>query len=120
MTQATRATLYLGANIDGKPSVTSTDFAAFLEQFVTPHFPGFTVRDTVGYWKGKPEHSRELVIIGEDGASPFFYDTVEWIADAYKTGFRQEAVMISYEPVSVLWDIPTKVPYHLAPQFDVV
>lgn len=108
MAQATRATLYLGANIEGKPGVTSSDFARFLEEFVTPHFPGFTVRDTVGYWKGQPEHSRELIILAEDGASPFFHDKVELIADAYKTKFRQEAVMISYEPVSVLWDVPAK------------
>lgn len=115
MTQATRATLYLGADIS-KPatdylsfrgdSVTVQDFSVFLDDYVTPVFPGFTVRDTVGYWKGKPERSRELVILAEDGASPAFHSNVESIARAYKRKFRQESVMISYEPVTVQFDVP--------------
>lgn len=118
MDTAMRATVYLGANVPGKPTeynsfrgsvVTDTDFSLFLDDYVTPRFPGFTVRETLGYWHGKPERSRELSILAPmvgDAGLEQFEEQVAGMAREYKRKFRQEAVMISYEPVMVEWDAP--------------
>jgi hypothetical protein len=104
MDAVTRATFYLGADIQGKHTVTDTDFSLWLEDEVTPRFPGFTVRSAEGYWKGKPEPMRELVILVTDG--PSATKDIEAIASSYKQRFAQEAVMVSYETVHVLWNVP--------------
>ena len=104
MDAVTRATLYLGADIQGKHTVTDTDFSLWLEDEVTPRFEGFTVRSALGYWKGKPEPMRELVILAGDGPSTTVQ--IENIARSYKERFLQQAVMVSYETVHVLWNVP--------------
>jgi Protein of unknown function (DUF3574) len=104
MDQSKKATLYLGANIKGEYGVTETEFSLWLDDHVTPTFPGFTrVRETFGYWKGKPEVSRELVILGE--ISSEFKEQVRVIAESYKSRFKQEAVIVTFETVDILWDV---------------
>lgn len=125
MSTATKATIYLGANVPGEPRayssfrgkvVTDTDFSLFLDDYVSPRFPGFTVRETTGYWRGMQEKSWELVILAGDALVAAehgvmgFHDLVEQIARAYKEKFRQEAVMISYESLTVQWDVPDREP----------
>lgn len=107
MDKAVRATLYLGANVNGNPGVTDDDFSEFLNEYVTPRFPGFTVRENVGYWHGQPELSRELIIVFD---GEVFRPNIEQIGRDYKHKFHQETVMVSYEPISVQWDVPARNP----------
>lgn len=107
-TPQVRADIFFGANIpeasqkieyDGsvaymQDQVTDDMFARFLNDYVTPAFPGFTVTTARGYWKGKPEIVRVLTLLASDSNS--FRDTVRQYAERYKTEFGQEAVAYSF------------------------
>ncbi len=104
-----RADIYFGGNIpeasqfiereiDGVPymqdQITDTMFGRFLEEYVTPNYPGFTVTTSQGYWKGKPETVRILTLLAPDSNS--FRDNVRMMAERYKTEFGQEAVAYAF------------------------
>lgn len=82
------------AGIQQPDMVTDTDFARFLNDNVTPAFPGFTVTTSQGYWKGKPEKVRVLSLLAADSNS--FRETVRQYAERYKTEFGQEAVAYAF------------------------
>jgi len=92
------ATIYFGGNIPGQEfpacDVSQDRFAEFLNDYVTPSFPGFTVTTAQGYWKGKPETVRVLTLLAADAHS--FRDTVRQIGERYKTEFGQEAVAYAF------------------------
>ena len=89
-----KAELYFGTSAAGRDQITVGDFDAFLRDSVTPRFPGFTVRDVIGYWKGEEEACRELVILAED--SDALRNEIRTIAEHYKSRFNQEAVAYSF------------------------
>jgi hypothetical protein len=99
-----RDLLYFGsATPDG--SVSAADWDAFLRDTVTPRFPdGLTVHAANGQWRGadgrivrEPSWVLELVHV-DDARSE---DAVDAIAEAYKSRFRQEAVMRVSSPACV-------------------
>lgn len=96
-----RVDMYFGDNIPSlnipghDPAyVGGENFTRFLNDYVTPTFPGFTVTTAEGYWKGKPEIVRVLTILAADSDS--LRNTVRQIAERYKTEFSQEAVAYSF------------------------
>lgn len=84
-------TIYCGARINKHEVVSDLAFSRFLESEVTPFFPGFTIRGGQGYWEGKAEPSREIVLVASDSAR----STVYSIGSAYVDRFRQESVLIT-------------------------
>ncbi|ATQ42619.1 DUF3574 domain-containing protein [Caulobacter mirabilis] len=92
------AELYFGRNIGADLGVSEGDWRRFLDEEVTPRFPdGLTVLDAAGQWRGEGgtvvhEPSKALMLV-LSGASdePARLDAVR---AAYKTRFRQEAVML--------------------------
>lgn len=88
------ATLYLGTSAAGGGHVHRGQFDMFIADSVTPRFPGFTMRDVIGYWKGEQEACREIVILAED--SDAFRHDIRTIAEHYKSRFNQEAVAYSF------------------------
>lgn len=99
------ATLYLGRNIpdpENHVEVTPTDLSLFFDDYVTPHFPGFTVAHNQGYWKGNPEAVVVVTILAPDSDS--LRNQVRQIAEQYKTRFSQEAVAYSFTPCEFTLD----------------
>jgi hypothetical protein len=89
--------LYFGRNIPGGGAVTDADWNAFLAEVVTPAFPqGFTTWRTQGQWRnqsGTIEREDGFVIQVTHPDDPKADAAIRAIADAYKTRFKQEAVM---------------------------
>jgi hypothetical protein len=91
------AQMFFGRNIGHEPGVSDVDFRRFMDEVVTPRFPGgLTVLDGGGQWRGKDEvlireASKVVLLIlpkGDSGAR------IEAVRDAYKTRFHQEAVLV--------------------------
>lgn len=102
-----KATLYFGASIpayEGQNDfeVTDADFAKYLEGYITPQFPGFTVMLQEGYWKGKSEKVRLLTILAPDAGQ--FRNVIRGFAEVYKTAFNQEAVAYDFTPCQFALD----------------
>ena len=95
--RAIQDTLYFGTGITGGGAVSTDDWAMFLTAVVTPRFPqGLTVSQAAGQWRGDDgaivqENSYVLQLIHPDDATST--QAVTEIVDAYKTQFRQEAVL---------------------------
>lgn len=88
--------LFCGRSIPGGGEVTDADVAQFLDEVVTPRFPGFTSWTAVGSWKGEEEKTLVLEFLHPYGREA---DTkVREIAEEYRKRFRQEAVMRVTEP----------------------
>ena len=81
--------LFLGRNIPDSGTVTKAMMQAFIREQVCPRFDGFTVTEGVGFWKGEQEQVTILTFITDDAAS------VAEIAEAFKTAFRQESVLMT-------------------------
>ncbi len=92
------AELYFGRNVGDAPGVSDADWRAFLDEEVTPRFPdGLTVVDAAGQWRGASgavvrEASKVLTLVLS--GQPDEAARLEAVRDAYKTRFRQEAVMM--------------------------
>ena len=93
------AELYFGRNIGDRPGVSDADWHAFVDAEVTPRFPdGLTVLDAAGQWRSRDtgtigrEASKVLVIVlpGADDDRA----RLNAVREAYKTRFRQQAVML--------------------------
>lgn len=92
-----RDTLYFGRNRPDGGTVDDAQWQAFLDREVTPRFPdGLTVASATGQWRGasgkvETEASQVVTLLHRgDRASR---DSVAAIVSAYKTRFRQEAVL---------------------------
>ena len=84
--------LYCGLSIPGGGTVTQSDLDAFIVAEVEPRFPeGFTVWRARGQWKGGNEETMVIEILHPP--TPQLDAAVRQIADAYRTRFRQEAVL---------------------------
>ena len=84
--------LYCGLSIPGGGAVTQADLDAFIASEVEPRFPGgFTVWRARGHWKGGYEETMVIEIL--HAPSPGLNEAVRQIGEAYRTRFRQEAVL---------------------------
>ncbi len=100
-----RDELYFGRNRKGGAEISEDEWRAFLTRTVTPRFPnGFTVWDARGQWRGadgtiEEEQSKVLAVFHPaDAASRGAVDT---IVAAYRSEFRQEAVLRARTPACV-------------------
>lgn len=89
--------VFLGRRIGTDGAVTDTDMSRFLSNTVTEKFPGFSVFDIKGYWRGTPEPTTMLEIAGEADDKP----KVDSIATEYAKQFAQEAVMVTASPEQI-------------------
>lgn len=94
------AELLFGRNIGGRLGVGDAAFAEFLAREITPRFPdGLTVVDAHGQWRDADrgqivrEPSKLVLLTFRD--EPARRKTLAAIADAYKTRFRQQSVLVS-------------------------
>ena len=89
--------LYFGRNIPAGGVVSDSDWEAFLAEVITPRFPeGLTVSRSQGQWRDKNsiiqrEDSFVLDLLHPDDAKS--EQSVQEIMTAYKTRFKQEAVL---------------------------
>jgi hypothetical protein len=88
--------LFCGRSIPGGGEVTDADVDRFLDEVVTPRFPGFTSWTATGSWHGAEEKTLVLEFIHPYGRE--FDEKVREIAEEYRRRFRQEAVMRVSEP----------------------
>jgi uncharacterized protein DUF3574 len=86
-----RDTLYFGT---ARPNgvVSETEWRTFVDEVITPRFPGFTEWSAEGHWKSDREATHVVEIIHLDrGANN---DKVHEIIAEYKRRFQQEAVLL--------------------------
>jgi hypothetical protein len=97
---AQRYRIYCGLTHGLYPStlIRDEEFNAFLADEVVTRFPGFTVYNTLGYWKGQPEETRVIEVLTDD--SLVAYSDVYVIANLYKELFSQEAGLVTEEAIS--------------------
>jgi hypothetical protein len=97
--------LYFGRNIPGGGVVSDADWEAFLAEVVTPRFPaGLSVFHGQGQWRNKnsvieKEEGLLLDLLHPDDAQS--EQSVREIMTAYKTRFKQEAVLRVRDTVRV-------------------
>ncbi|HEX7151410.1 MAG TPA: DUF3574 domain-containing protein [Thermoanaerobaculia bacterium] len=89
--------LFCGLSIPGGGEVTEAEWRAFVQDEVTPRFPdGFTMWRAEGQWRGNDGViGREPVLVLElvHPHDPAIDAEILEIAAAWKTRFRQEAVL---------------------------
>jgi hypothetical protein len=92
MTVSTTYTLTFGLFRENQDPITEDEFFLFIDQEVTPLLKSFCIRDELGFWNTEPEPARVLTYVSND-----FEDgiAIHAIAVAYKTRFKQQAVMIN-------------------------
>jgi hypothetical protein len=97
--------LFFGRSIRGGGMVTDEEWAAFLNDVVTPRFPsGLSVWRADGQWldsRGTLEREQAMVVEVIHPASAEVDASLRAIADEYKRRFRQEAVLRVTTPVNV-------------------
>jgi hypothetical protein len=81
--------LFLGRNIPDAGTISKAMMQTFIREEVCPRFDGFTVTEGVGFWKGEQENVTILTFITDE------VDNVTAIAEAFKTAFRQESVLMT-------------------------
>ena len=86
-----RDTLYFGTN---KPNgvISDAEWGRFVEQVITPRFPGFTEWDAQGHWKSERELTHVVEIIHPDRSAN--NAKIHEIIEEYKRRFQQEAVLL--------------------------
>ena len=95
MTQ-TQFQLFLGRNIPDAGQVTPEMMNDFINDEVSPRFDGFTITEGTGFWKGQQEKVTIITFITADGKTK-----VHQIADAFKTSFRQDSVLMTEQQLPV-------------------
>ncbi|HET7712869.1 MAG TPA: DUF3574 domain-containing protein [Thermoanaerobaculia bacterium] len=83
-------TLYFGTARPGG-TVSEGEWRTFVEEVITPRFPGFTELNAVGHWKGEREGTYVLQLAYPPRAE--HERKVDEIIAAYKSRFQQEAVL---------------------------
>jgi hypothetical protein len=91
-------TLYFGTARPGGV-VSDAEWRAFVEEIITPRFPGFTEWNAEGHWKREHESTHVVQIVhpprGENNR------LIEEIIAAYRTRFQQEAVFWLRDKVTI-------------------
>lgn len=92
------AQLFFGQQIDGKPSVSDSDFRRFVEDELTPRFPdGLTVLNADGQWRAsgnrlvRDASKVVLIVLPAKGDAS---SRIEAVQGAYKRRFREESVLV--------------------------
>jgi len=101
------AQLFFGRNVTGREGVSDVDWQRFVDEEVTPRFPGgFSVADVDGQYRNSAgtivrERSKQLVVVTPGGAG----DTMKLnaIRDAYKRRFNQESVLLTNFPICAVF-----------------
>ena len=95
-------TLYFGKDVPGRGDLTDREWAAFLDEVVTPNLPnGYTVLDASGAWmnpitrKTIREGTKVLVVGLPDNADSLA--PIARIRNAYQVQFRQQRVGMTVE-----------------------
>ena len=99
-TVMTLTKLYFGLNIGNERTITPNEFRCFLLREVAPRFPGFTVYEATGWWRGEVESSRVVEVIWPS-ESTLDAAAIEHIREAYKVAFSQESVLRVDDAVGV-------------------
>jgi hypothetical protein len=86
-----RDTLYFGT---ARPNgvVSEIEWRTFVDEVITPRFPGFTEWSAEGHWKSDREATHVVEIIHPDRRAND--EKVHEIIAEYKRRFRQEAVLL--------------------------
>jgi hypothetical protein len=89
-----RDTLYFGTN---KPNgvISEVEWKTFVDQVITPRFPGFTEWDAQGHWKTEREFTHVVEIVHPDRSGN--NAKIGEIIAEYKRRFQQEAVLLIRE-----------------------
>jgi hypothetical protein len=95
--------LFFGRAIHGRNDLTDREWAAFVDDVVTPALPdGFTVFDADGAWmnpvthKTIHEHSKVLTVALAEGSGALA--AVSRIRTAYQSQFHQQLVGMTVQP----------------------
>lgn len=97
--------VYFGTGMPDGGAVTADQWSGFLATTVTPRFPqGLTVSTVSGQWRGADgsivlEQTHVLGLVHPDDAAS--EEAIGDIIVAYKTRFRQEAVLRVRNPVCI-------------------
>jgi Protein of unknown function (DUF3574) len=97
-----RSELYFGRLKPDGSVVTDAEWGVFVEEQVTPRFPGgFTVLDVLGQYRGRDgriiaEPSKILMVLHPPEARP--RAAIQEIRDAYRRLFQQESVLLIESP----------------------
>jgi hypothetical protein len=90
-----RLELTMGRNIPDSGTVTEQMFSDFVKSDIMPHLEYGTILDGIGFWKGEQEKTKILYVEIPESDLPEMQPIFEMIGNAYKTAFRQDAVLIS-------------------------
>ncbi|MDB5502081.1 MAG: hypothetical protein JWR89_1983 [Tardiphaga sp.] len=100
------AELIFGRHVGDRPGVSEAAFARFVATDITPRFPdGLTILDATGQWRDGArgilvrEPSKVVLISFPDDAAK--RAGLGEIAEAYKTKFQQQSVLISVRTACV-------------------
>lgn len=98
-----QAQLFFGRDVAGRAMVSEEEWRRFLDEEVTPRFPGgLSVADVSGQWRDAGgtivrEESKVLLILMRGG--PEDEGRLNAIRDSYKRRFNQDAVLLVELPV---------------------
>lgn len=94
-----RTELYFGRNIPSGGTVDEAEWRRFLDEEVTPRFPGgLTVLEARGQWRSPDgslsrEESKVLILFYPRRLRKAIHQRIEEIRSEYKKRFRQESVL---------------------------
>lgn len=91
--------LFFGLSIPNGGAVSLVDWQTFEKKQIAKTFDGFNIVDSTGFYKGKPERSKILTIIGNQKD----ITEAKVLAAFYAKQFKQDSVMVVVVPVSE-WD----------------
>ena len=90
-----RLQMAMGRNIPDAGTVDDEMFDEFMQSDIMPLLDYGTIIDGIGFWKGEQEQTKILYVEIPESEFKAMYKVFVMIAAAYKTAFRQDAVMIS-------------------------
>jgi hypothetical protein len=99
------AQLFFGREVKGGAPVSDVDFARFVDEELTPRFPGgLTVVDSGGQWREPSgllvrEASKMVLVVLPE--TPDVQVRLDAVRAAYKSRFRQDSVMLLTQPACV-------------------
>ena len=90
-----RLRLFFGLSKPDGTAVSLDQWESFQTNVIAKQFDGFNIVDSIGFYKGRPEHSKILTLIVNQQGIP----KAEKIAKTYAERFDQESVMMVVVPV---------------------
>lgn len=93
------AEAFFGRSIPGEGRVGDAEWAAFVDEVVSPAFPqGLTVQDAAGQWRDASgailrEDAKRLSVLLPQASGAEAADRLRAVAEAYLRRFRQESVL---------------------------